>query len=327
MVITVDVFLIYTMTIEKAFPFSKLSFDLQGFVGKKSVKYNISDKAKRKDIETSKYVYDENWTYKLSTSTPIKQPVSVENEKNKGFNLRRKLKFISSKIPKLSQKKNISGMENIKKEILKEKVAAKRFTNKCEQFNCGETIKNCSIIPKTNYDIITGRETVENCSVIPRTYYNIIIGGGGVTRHVTMQTTIWTNQLNRLKKRTERIRQKDAELKQRYEELKLKAKRVLSSDNDDEYNASLPKRARLEEVTEKLQNCKIQVRKPKTPSRIPKPRNRNEVFSYSKARNLFNKYTTKDVMSLTKDANISLNTTGSDFVFTFLKNGKKCTFC
>jgi hypothetical protein len=315
------------MTIEKAFPFCKLSFDLQGFVGRKSVKYNVSNQTKRKDIETSKYVDDENWTYKISTSTPIKQPVPVENEKNKGFNFRRKLKFISSKILKLSQKKNINGMENINKEILKEEVSAKRYTNKCEKFNCRETIENCSIIPRTNYDIITGRETIENCSVIPRTYYDIIIGGGGVTRHVTMQTTIWINQLNRLKKRTERIRQKDAELKQRYEELKLKAKRVLSPDNDDEYNASPPKSARLNEITEKLQNCKIQVRKPKMPSRIPKPRNRNEVFSYTKARNLFNKYTTKDVMSLTKDANISLNATGSDFVFTFLKNGKKCTFC
>jgi hypothetical protein len=41
-------------------------------VGRKSVKYNVSNQTKRKDIETSKYVDDENWTYKISTSTPIK---------------------------------------------------------------------------------------------------------------------------------------------------------------------------------------------------------------------------------------------------------------
>lgn len=295
------------MTIERAFPAFKLSFDLRGTINRKSNKYKVADQDKLKS--TNMFDYDQNWTYKRKTSTPIKQRLPDINKK-KGSNLASKLKIINSKIPMFrKEKQGFHVGKNVNQDFYEN-----MDRRQAEKSRPVQTMMECSVIPTNDYNRV---------SVNPLTNY---VFPGQVVKHVSMQMTIWTNQLNRLKKKTERLREKDAELKKKYEDMKQRAKRVLSDDEENSNTDVSPtKRARLDEVTKDLQNCKIRSKVSRKPSRIPRPR--NNLFSYSKARTLFDKYTTKDKMSVGKESNVSFNTSCSDFIFSFMKNGKKCTFC
>lgn len=318
------------------FSLHKRSFDLLGKVSKT----NLKNRDRITSTPNKDYIYDENWTYKRKTSTPIKwfqqgTPKKwlqqSKDLKNNGVNLGRGLQIVSSKIPIFKREKaySIDKKKNISTGKLPKLCGIKKKIDK--KLECVPSAStDCSMIPKTG-NTCTMDKTQENIgkpmgqvSINPMP--NFEVNSAGVVK-LTMQMTIWTNQLNRLKRRTERLREKDNQLKQKYEELKQRTKRVLSEDDEPQENlgGSPPKRARVEDVTNKLKNCSLRPKKNKTPSRIPHLR--NNVFSYAKARSLFDKHVTKEKLFGNQNKNGTLNSTSSDILFTFLKNGKKCTIC
>ncbi|XP_062569004.1 uncharacterized protein LOC134231096 [Saccostrea cucullata] len=68
-------------------------------------------------------------------------------------------------------------------------------------------------------------------------------------RSETIQMKVWSSQLHRLKRKTESLRKKDNEIKEKYMEIRRRAKRVISSTGfslaDSEDDATPIKRAKL----------------------------------------------------------------------------------
>lgn len=159
---------------------------------------------------------------------------------------------------------------------------------------------------------------------------------------VTANMIVWTSQMARIKRKTQMLKQKDVEIRKRFEELQKKAKRVFSSTELDNENFDATPCKQIKENTElpkqltKVKSSSKVKRRQGTPKRIFKKYNSAsnvrmsecDVYRTSKSTSELHEATKENrKLSLQPNINFSeMESLGSPLL-TIYKHGKRCTLC
>ena len=171
--------------------------------------------------------------------------------------------------------------------------------------------------------------------------------------NVTVHMIIWSNQLERIKRRTQSLREKDVEIRKKFEEIQKRAKRIFAStdldDNEDsattpckqvKSNSGLPVHAYGYNTELIRKNTNIRKR-PATPKRLFKRSRSAAKLRQDKIEICRESKSASDISFCDKEnikqiifgpipnmdfINICFESPDSPLLTVF-RNGKKCTFC
>lgn len=159
---------------------------------------------------------------------------------------------------------------------------------------------------------------------------------------VTANMIVWTSQMARIKRKTQMLKQKDVEIRKRFEELQKKAKRVFCSTELDNENFDATPCKQIKENTElpkqltKVKNSSKVKRRQGTPKRIFKKYNSAsnvrmsecDVYRTSKSTSELHEATKENrKLSLQPNINFSEMESLASPLLTIYKHGKRCTLC
>lgn len=162
----------------------------------------------------------------------------------------------------------------------------------------------------------------------------------------TVQMIVWSNQLERIKRKTKSLRQRDAEIREKYKDIRNKAKRIFDRtdlDSDENFAPTPSKKIKtdlciakkqLEIEDLKFNKLKSGKKRPSTPRIVLK---KSISASKVKAFNFGNFKDSKSASDITQCITVFSPTPKMNFnelsspklspLLTVLKKGKRCTFC